>query len=148
VPISFPPHSLSPSNLAALRAAENVGAPFLAFKDGDGELRLEPLVDIVEVGAIISVGAAALPIFFGAYLRRVLREAAGEREILSIVSFVGVALTGFAFAIDATIGFALADRADNISPAAVQALQALWDNDFLPLVLGVELFLFARGSAV
>jgi DNA-binding CsgD family transcriptional regulator len=46
VPISFPPHSLSPSNLAALRAAENVGAPFLAFKDGDGELRLEPLVDI------------------------------------------------------------------------------------------------------
>jgi hypothetical protein len=68
--------------------------------------------------------------------------------MLSIVSFVGVALTGFAFAIDATIGFALADRADNISPAAVQALQALWDNDFLPLVLGVELFLFATGLSV
>jgi DNA-binding CsgD family transcriptional regulator len=45
VPISFPPHSLSPSALAALRAAEHVGLPFLAFKDGVGELRLELLQD-------------------------------------------------------------------------------------------------------
>jgi len=45
VRIAFPPHSLSPSNLAALRAAERVGIPFLAFKDGKGELRVEALAD-------------------------------------------------------------------------------------------------------
>ena len=38
-----------------------------------------------------------------------------------------------AVAIDATISFALAEAADDIDPTAVQALQALWDNDFVPL---------------
>jgi FHA domain/Bacterial regulatory proteins, luxR family len=41
--VGFPPHSLTASKLAALRAAEREGAPFLAFKDGDGELQLQLL---------------------------------------------------------------------------------------------------------
>jgi DNA-binding CsgD family transcriptional regulator len=43
--MSFPPHSLSPSKLADLLAAEREGAPFLAYKDEPGELRLEPLAE-------------------------------------------------------------------------------------------------------
>jgi pSer/pThr/pTyr-binding forkhead associated (FHA) protein len=41
--MGFPPHSLSASKLAALRAAERQGLPFLAFKDGSDELQIEPL---------------------------------------------------------------------------------------------------------
>ncbi len=40
-----------------------------------------------------------------------------------------------------------ARRADDIDPVAVQSLQALWDNDFVPLMLGVLMFLWATGLA-
>ncbi|MDQ3435086.1 MAG: hypothetical protein M3481_10490, partial [Actinomycetota bacterium] len=33
-------------------------------------------------------------------------------------------------------------------PVAVQALQALWDNDFVPIILGVLAFLWATGISV
>jgi DNA-binding CsgD family transcriptional regulator len=40
--MAFPPHSLSPVELAALHEAERQG-PFLAYRDGSGDLRLMPL---------------------------------------------------------------------------------------------------------
>jgi len=43
--MGFPRHSLSPSELAALREAERHGA-FLAYRDGSGDLRLMPLEDL------------------------------------------------------------------------------------------------------
>jgi hypothetical protein len=102
----------------------------------------------VEVSAALGIVAAALLVFFGAYLRKVLREAAGDGETLSLVSFIGVGFVAFAFAIDGTIAFALADRANDVPPASVQALQALYDDDFIPIVLGVALFLLASGLSV
>ena len=47
--MGFPPHSLSPSNLAALLAAERRGASFLAYNDDTGTLRLAPLDDLERV---------------------------------------------------------------------------------------------------
>ncbi len=44
--MGFPPHSLSATKLAALQAAERNGAPFLAYKDGGGELQLRALGDL------------------------------------------------------------------------------------------------------
>jgi hypothetical protein len=104
--------------------------------------------DSVEVGAFIGVAATVLLVFFGAYLRRLLRAAGGEGEMLSLVSFVGVAIVAVGFAIDTTILIALSEAADDIDPVAVQSLQALWDNDFVPLMLGVLLFLWATGVSV
>ena len=104
--------------------------------------------DSVEIGAISAAVAGLLLIFFGAYLRQVLHAAAGEGEILSLVSFVGLVLVAMGFAIDATISFALAEAADDVDPAAVQALQALWDNDFVPIILGVLAFLWATGISI
>ncbi len=104
--------------------------------------------DSVEIGAIAAAVAGLLLIFFGAYLRQVLHAAAGEGEILSLVSFVGLVLVAMGFAIDATISFALAEAADDVDPAAVQALQALWDNDFVPIILGVLAFLWATGISI
>jgi len=104
--------------------------------------------DSVQLGAIVGVVAGLLLIFFGAYLRKVLHAAAGEGEILSLVSFVGLVVVAVGFAIDGTISFALAEAADDVDPVAVQALQALWDNDFVPIILGVLAFLWATGISV
>lgn len=103
--------------------------------------------DAIEVGAVIGVVATLFLIFFGAYLRKVLHAGAPD-EWLSLVSFAGLVTIGIGLAIDGTIAFALAESADDIDPTAVQALQALWDNDFLPMMLGVLMFLWATGIAV
>jgi hypothetical protein len=104
--------------------------------------------DSIQVAAFIGVAATLLLVFFGAYLRRILRAAAPEEEILSLVSFLGLVVVAVGFAIDTTILIALSEAADDIDPVAVQSLQALWDNDFVPLVLGVLMFLWATGLAV
>jgi hypothetical protein len=104
--------------------------------------------DSVEAGAFIGVAATVLLVFFGAYLRRFLRAGAGEGEMLSLISFVGIAIVAVGFAIDTTILIALSEAADDINPIAVQSLQALWDNDFVPLALGVLLFLWGTGLSV
>ena len=44
--MTFPPHSLSPAELTAVLAAEREGAPFLAYRDGAGDLRLMPLENL------------------------------------------------------------------------------------------------------
>jgi hypothetical protein len=102
----------------------------------------------VEVSAFIGVAATILLVFFGAYLRDVLRVAAGGADMLSLVSFIGVVVVAIGFSIDATISLAIAERADDIDPIAVQALQTLWDNDFIPIALGTLLFLWATGISV
>jgi hypothetical protein len=102
----------------------------------------------VQAGAFIGVGASVLLIFFGAYLRRILRAGAEQGEMLSIVSFIGLVIVAVGFAIDTTILIALSEAADDIDPVAVQSLQALWDNDFVPIMLGVLTFLWATGLSV
>jgi hypothetical protein len=104
--------------------------------------------DAIKIGSIMGVAAAVLLVFFGAQLRQVLHAAGGDGEVLSLVAFVGTAIVAIAAAIDGTIMFALAEAAEDIDPVAVQALQALWDNDFLPFILGVLCFLWATGLAI
>jgi hypothetical protein len=114
--------------------------------------------DAVEISAILGAASGVLLIFFGSYLRRVLRAAAGDADVLPLVSFIGLVLIALGFAIDGTIAFAAAEASDEvrvlgspdgqISPITIQALQALWDNDFLPIMLGVLAFLWATGISV
>jgi len=68
--------------------------------------------------------------------------------MLSLVAFAGVVIVAVGFAIDTTILIALSESAGDIDPTAVQALQALWDNDFVPIVVGVLLFLWGTGLSV
>jgi hypothetical protein len=87
-------------------------------------------------------------IFFGGYLRKVLSAAEGEGGVLSAVSLVGVAIVAVGGAIDLTISIALAETVDDIEPTSVETLQALWDNDFVPIAMGIVVFLFATGISV
>ncbi len=102
----------------------------------------------VQVSSVLAALAGVLLIFFAAYLSRALRPPEGRESFLPRLILTGAAITAVGIAIDATIAFALADAADEIDPTAVQALQALWDNDFLPIALGTLVFLLATGLSV
>lgn len=104
--------------------------------------------DAIQIGAFIGAVAGTFFVFFFAYVRKVLRAAEGASGALSIVALIGAAIIAVAAAIDSTISFALADRADDISPESVQALQALWDNDFVPFALGAQLLWLAVGLSI
>ena len=47
--MGFPPHSLSPAELASVLEAERRGEAFLAYRDGTGDLRLGPLDGLTSV---------------------------------------------------------------------------------------------------
>jgi hypothetical protein len=104
--------------------------------------------DSIKVGAAIATFAGAVLIFFFGYVRKVLRAAEGPNGMLSLIAFVGAAIVAIGIAIDSTISFALAEGAGDIEPTAAQALQALWDNDFLPLALGTVVMLLASGISI
>jgi hypothetical protein len=102
----------------------------------------------IEVSAFVGVAGVVLLIFFGAYLRTVLSAAEGRGGMLSPLALVGTAIVALGLAIDSTISIALVEAVDDIDPAAVQALQALWDNDFVPFVLGTLVFLISTGLSI
>jgi hypothetical protein len=105
--------------------------------------------DAIEFGALISVIAASLFVWFGATLRDALRNVSGGDDgIAPNVLFAGTIITATGAAIDAMISFAIAEAIGDIDPQAVQTLQALWDNDFFPLALGISLFLLASGLSI
>ena len=92
--------------------------------------------------------AAALLVFFGAHLREVLRVAAGGKDFLSTAAFAGLLLIAVGFTVDGSINLALAETAEDIEPAGVQALTALYHNDFVPFAVGSVVFLVAMGISV
>ena len=92
--------------------------------------------------------AILMLLVFGAYLRNALRDAGGAGDIWSGLAFAGIVIVAVGFAVDLTISIALTEAADDVNPVAVQALQALWDNDFVPIALGVVTFLLGTGIAI
>jgi hypothetical protein len=104
--------------------------------------------DSVQAGVFLSAIAAALLLFFAGYLRKVLRAAEGETGTLPAVALAGATVMATAAGIDGMITFSLAETADNLEPGSVQALQALWDNDFLPFIIGAGVLLLASGISI
>ena len=101
----------------------------------------------VKVGSLLIAIAAALFVFFAGFMRKRLDAASGGRSMLPAVALVGAGIFAAGAAIDSMIAFALSERVGDIEPTAVQALQALWDNDFMPMALGLNLFFLAIGLA-
>jgi len=99
--------------------------------------------DSIEAGVFLLALSTLFFIFFANYLRTLFRETS-----LSATILVGAAIFVVGGAIDGTILIALAEAADDIEPASVQALQALWDNDFLPLAVGISVFLVSVGLSI
>ena len=104
--------------------------------------------DSIIAAQVVGAISGLLLIAFGAYLASVLRSADERAWVLPLLPLVGFVIMDVGFAIDGTILIALAEAADDIEPTSVQTLQALWDNDFLPIALGAMVFLFSFGIAV
>lgn len=104
--------------------------------------------DQIIAAQVIGAISGLLLIAFGAYLAKMLRAADEGSWVLPLLPLVGFVIMVIGFAIDGTILIALAEAADDIEPTSVQTLQALWDNDFLPIALGLMVFLFSFGIAV
>ena len=104
--------------------------------------------DSIIVAQVIGAISGLLLILFGAYLAKVLYAADEGSWVLALLPLIGFVIMDVGFAIDGTILIALAETADDIEPTSVQTLQALWDNDFLPIALGAMVFLFSFGIAV
>ena len=104
--------------------------------------------DSIIAGQVIGAISGLLLLAFGAYLATVLRAADERTWVLPLLPLLGFVIMDVGFAIDGTILIALAEAADEIEPTSVQTLQAFWDNDFLPIALGIMVFLFSFGIAV
>jgi hypothetical protein len=104
--------------------------------------------DSIMIGAVVGALAAVSLLFFASYLRGVLRSASGDASILPGLVLVGASIIAVGAGIDQTISFALAEAAEDVDPVAVQSLQVLWDNDFIPIAMGLITFLLSAGLAV
>ena len=104
--------------------------------------------DQLMTGAIIQALAASAFVFFAGYLRQVLRDASGGRSFLPSVVLAGATIFATGTAIDATITFTQAETAGEVNPVANETLNALWHNDFVPMALGLLIFLLAAGIAI
>ena len=97
----------------------------------------------IEAGVFILALGTVFFVFFANYLRTVFRETS-----LSATILVGAAIFAVGGGIDGTILIATAEAADDIEPASVQTLQALWDNDFVPFAIGITVFLVSVGLSI
>ena len=102
----------------------------------------------VMAGIIILSIATVLFVFFASHLRSVLDRGAGEDGMFSRIAFVGAVVFAVGGAIDGTLLIAISEAVGEIEPAQIETLQAFWDNDFLPLALGVVLFTLGSGISI
>jgi hypothetical protein len=100
-------------------------------------------------GSILQGVSAGILVFFGGYLFKRLRASGAEAS--AIVTFAGTFAVALAGAIDGTIAIALTALVNGdteADPGAVQALSTLFGNDYVPLALGMFLFLWGFGAAI
>jgi len=103
-----------------------------------------------EIIASICIGlAAVLILYFGGWLRRLLRDAEGPDGILSTVVFGGAVVFSAGAAVGGSIHWALADLADDLNPIAIQAINGIDFDFFLFFPVGLGTMILATGiSAV
>ena len=99
------------------------------------------------VGSLVEGLGAVVLLFFAAYLARTV--GAG---ILAWVVLGGGIVAAAGIGVDAGIRFALTEAAgevgpEEISPLAVQTLNALWSNFFFPMVVGLGTLVLATSLA-
>ncbi|HEX3243477.1 MAG TPA: hypothetical protein VHQ97_10395 [Solirubrobacterales bacterium] len=97
-----------------------------------------------EIIAAVALALAAVAlIFFSATLRRCLEAASPDRGILPTAAFGAGIIAAGGFLTAATLHFALADYASDIDASAVQAINAIDSDFFLPFVAGLATMILA-----
>lgn len=102
----------------------------------------------IEIGVLILSLGLVFVLVFGSYLKSVLDDGEGESGVLPRVAYTGLVVFAVGGAIDGTILLAISGAVKDIDPTQVQTLQAFWDNDWLPLGVGITLFTLASGLSI
>lgn len=97
----------------------------------------------VLTGFLVLVAAMTLAAF-GAGLASALRDA-GDDGPLPVLAGIGAAVSAGGLTLTAMLALALHDAADKVDGTAVQSLNVLFDNLFMPIVAGFGLVLAAAG---
>jgi hypothetical protein len=97
------------------------------------------------IGSFVIGLSSVFFLFFAGSLRRLLRDAEGPGGMLSAVSFAGATVFVAGVSVVATINLALADLADDIDPVALQAINGISWDFYIPFVVGMVPFLLASG---
>jgi hypothetical protein len=101
------------------------------------------------VGSLCIGIASVFILFFGGWLRRLLRDAEGPNGILSAVAFGGAIVFAAGGAVGGSIHLALSDLADDIDPIALQAINGIDYDLFMLFPVGLGTMAIAGGiSAV
>lgn len=103
--------------------------------------------DSIVAGSLVQGVATILFLFFVGVVRSRLRETE-VRGTLSAVAFAGGIVFATGLAVDATINFAAAEAAEDVDPATIHTLAALWHNDWIPFAVGGLTFVLATGLAI
>ena len=126
----------------------------LAGEPPDADDDVQEIVDhyvdndtAIWISSFVFAAAALSLLTFASYLRKLFTDAGEAGSILPGLILVGASIVAVGGAIDSTIQIALVEAVEDIEPAAVQALQALWDNDFIPIALGIVTFILFSGLA-
>jgi vacuolar-type H+-ATPase subunit I/STV1 len=136
--------------VALLAATLILGGEGVDPKDGTREVLdyYSDNEDEVLIASFLGGVAAIFFLFFAGWLRKVLREAEGPGGVLSAVSFAGAIIFAGAGAFASTLGIALAESFDDIDPSAVEAMNAISWNFFIPFAVGGSTFILAAGISV
>ena len=119
--------------------ADAAAAEVVAFYTDEDSAQIAVSILFAYAGLFLVFFAGAL----GVALRR--GEAHGG---LSALALAGGVIAALGMLIFAGLNFTLADTADSLDPAAAQALNALNEDFFFPLVIGLATLFLASGIAI
>jgi hypothetical protein len=104
--------------------------------------------DTKEIIAAVVLALSTVPLlYFVSLLRERLKEALPAGSVLPNFALAGGVVAAAGFLTASTIHFALADYADKIAPVAVQALNAIDGDFFLPFTTGLAVMVLATSVA-
>jgi hypothetical protein len=98
--------------------------------------------------ALLAFYSAVLLIFFASVLWGVLRRAPGATGRLASIALAGGVLMAFGILIFGGLTLTLADTADDLDPAAAQAINALNGDLFFPVAGGTVALLIGSGLSI
>jgi hypothetical protein len=147
------------ARLVALAGVATVALVVIAFViGGESPSGDDPITKVVSFyrdndsdqiwAAVILVWATAAFLLFASGLWRILRGAESELRGASALVLVGAAVFAVGTTLFAGVTFTLGDFADDLSPGALQTLNALNQDLFPPLALGVFTFLIGAGASI
>jgi hypothetical protein len=124
---------------------------------GDGPTSDDSLAETVEhwkddetnqiIAAALSAYAAFAFLWFAGSVREAVAQAEPEQSRLASISFGGAVVIATSALISASLEFTAAEASDEISPQALEAISVVYDDMFIPFLIGFALFLLAAGVA-